>query len=87
MNYTSFWNYFVLKINFYNYFSIFVALWTARKIMERSGAFSKDFPRHRNLEDGPRVVFPKAHGLFNKTDITKGYLLLWARRSRSSGLD
>ena len=73
MNYTSFWNYFCIKINFYNYFSIFTALWTARQIPERCMANSQNLHRLSKHQDGPWVVFPKAQGLFNKTDITKGY--------------
>jgi hypothetical protein len=37
MNYTRFWNYFLLKVNFYNYLSIFSVLWTVYKTSETQG--------------------------------------------------
>jgi hypothetical protein len=36
---------------------------------------------------GPRVVFGKTQGLFSRTAMPKGYLLIWATGSKSNSSD
>ena len=50
---------FVLKINFYNYFSAFIILWTGRRISESARALAQMLLRLRIMQKGLRVVFPK----------------------------
>jgi hypothetical protein len=45
---------FVLKMNFYNYFSVFKHLWTGRQLSESAGVIIQLFPRLR--ETGPRTA-------------------------------
>jgi hypothetical protein len=48
---------FVLKMNFYNYFSVFKHLWTRRQLSESPGASVLRKQRHMVQEYGPRVIF------------------------------
>jgi hypothetical protein len=50
---------FVLKTNFYNYFSAFIILWTGRRISESARALAQMLLRLRILQIGLLVVFPK----------------------------
>ena len=48
---------FVLKMNLYNYFSVFNLLWTGPHFSESPGASVLRKQRHMVHEYGPRVVF------------------------------
>jgi hypothetical protein len=51
MNFYAFYKFldlfFLLKTNFYNYFSVFNHLWTGPQFLDRSGGSGVRFPRHR----------------------------------------
>jgi hypothetical protein len=63
---------FVLKMNFYNYFSVFNLLWTGPRFPEKSGAISEEFLRLRILYRGRWVYSAKTGGFFNKNPWPKG---------------
>jgi hypothetical protein len=48
---------FVLKINFYNYLSLFSAPWSAHQFLERSGPIYKNTSDTVNTRAGWRVIF------------------------------
>jgi hypothetical protein len=63
---------FVLKTNFYNYFSIFNHLWTGHQFSERPGISGLKILRHRAQGDGPRVDTQLLWGLLCKTLSRRG---------------
>jgi hypothetical protein len=63
---------FVLKTNFYNYFSVFNLLWTGPQFLESAGVTVKKSPRLREQLDGLRVLFPKTIRFLSQNVPAKG---------------
>jgi hypothetical protein len=71
---------FVLKMNFYNYFSVFNLLWTGPQFLESAGVTVKKSPRLREQLVGLRVLFPKTIRFLSQNVPAKGYAPISAVR-------
>jgi hypothetical protein len=83
---------FVLKINFYNYFSIFSISWIAQQIKKSSGSDLQKFPRLRLPYSWTAGLFQLSAGALLQHHRPKGYLpsnfsrpqdILWCRLYRA----
>jgi hypothetical protein len=78
---------FVLKTNFYNYFSVFNLLWTGPRFLENSGVTGQDVQDSGRHSRGRWVDFVDLRGFFYIMHATEGEHPIRTARLEMDGHD